>query len=293
MTRGLDHIVHAVRDLDAAADLYRRLGFTVGARNQHPRSWGTQNHIIQLPNVYIELLALADTSGIVPHSPRHFSFGAFNRDFLARGQGLSMLALEGRGAPDAGQFRGEGIGDFEPYHFEREGRRPDGVSVRLAFTLAFASNPRAPDIGLFTILQHNPENFWNPAFQQHPNSAEGVAGVVVVTDRPEQHQQFFEKFSDARAVVHSDGFAIATLRGTIEVVTPAAFLQRFGVKAPDISRGARLAALRFAVTHAGRLQSAPELAGIAGLYVGNAAVIGSEDAMGAILVFEQATKKAR
>jgi len=36
MARGLDHIVHAVRDLDAAADLYRRLGFTVGARNRHP-----------------------------------------------------------------------------------------------------------------------------------------------------------------------------------------------------------------------------------------------------------------
>jgi hypothetical protein len=35
MSRGLDHIVHAVRDLEAAADLYRRLGFTVGARNRH------------------------------------------------------------------------------------------------------------------------------------------------------------------------------------------------------------------------------------------------------------------
>ncbi len=30
MARGLDHIVHAVRDLDAAADFYRRLGFIVG-----------------------------------------------------------------------------------------------------------------------------------------------------------------------------------------------------------------------------------------------------------------------
>jgi catechol 2,3-dioxygenase-like lactoylglutathione lyase family enzyme len=36
MARGLDHIVHAVRDLDAAAALYRELGFTVGARNKHP-----------------------------------------------------------------------------------------------------------------------------------------------------------------------------------------------------------------------------------------------------------------
>ena len=293
MTRGLDHIVHAVRDLDAAAGLYRRLGFTVGARNIHPRAWGTQNHIIQLPGVYVELLAVADTSGIVPHSPRHFSFGAFNRDFLARGQGLSMLVLEGRGALDAGQFRAEGIGDFELYNFEREGKRPDGTPVKLSFTLAFASDLRAPEIGLFTSLQHNPENFWNPAFQKHPNSVEGVAGVVVVADRPEQHQQFFEGFSGARAAVHAKGFAIATSRGAIEVITPAAFLRRFGVRAPDVTHGARLAALRLAVTHASRLQAAPELAGLAGLYVGNAAAVGPEDAMGAILVFEPAAQKAR
>ena len=58
MPRGLDHIVHAVRNLDAAADLYRRLGFTVGARNRHP--WGTHNHIVQFPGFFIELLTLAE-----------------------------------------------------------------------------------------------------------------------------------------------------------------------------------------------------------------------------------------
>lgn len=47
MPRGLDHIVHAVRDLDAAAALYKSLGFTVGARNRHP--WGTHNYIVQFP----------------------------------------------------------------------------------------------------------------------------------------------------------------------------------------------------------------------------------------------------
>jgi catechol 2,3-dioxygenase-like lactoylglutathione lyase family enzyme len=135
MARGLDHIVHAVRDLDAAVELYRGLGFQVGARNRHPPSWGTQNHIIQLPGTFIELLAVANASGIAPHSSRHFSFGAFNRDFLVHEQGLSMLVLEGHGTADADGFRAEGIGDFELYEFEREGKRPDGMAIPVASAL--------------------------------------------------------------------------------------------------------------------------------------------------------------
>ena len=57
MSRGLDHIVHAVRDLDAAAEFYRRLGFSVGARNKH--AWGTENHLVQLPGFFIEILTVA------------------------------------------------------------------------------------------------------------------------------------------------------------------------------------------------------------------------------------------
>ena len=70
------------------------------------------------------------------------------------------------------------------------------------------------------------------------------------------------------------------------MMTPAAFVARYGVKAPDTARGARLAAIRFAVADAGLLQNVPELAGIAGLYAGNPAVIGADDAMGAVMVFE-------
>ena len=58
MSRGPDHIVHAVRDLDAVADFYRRIGFTVGARNRH--SWGTHNCIVQFPGFFIEILTLAE-----------------------------------------------------------------------------------------------------------------------------------------------------------------------------------------------------------------------------------------
>src|SRR5256886_15900984 len=57
MPPGPDHVVHAVRDLEAAAELYRRLGFPVGARNQH--SWGPHNHPVQLQGLFLQLLTVA------------------------------------------------------------------------------------------------------------------------------------------------------------------------------------------------------------------------------------------
>jgi catechol 2,3-dioxygenase-like lactoylglutathione lyase family enzyme len=291
MARGFDHIVHAVRDLDAAIAIYRGLGFQVGGRNRHPPDWGTQNHIVQLPNAYIELLEVGDAGGMSPHAPGHFSFGAFNREFLTHGPGLSMLVLTGNGERDADAFRAAGIGDFAPYELRRDAKRPDGTTAKLAFTLCFARDPLAPEIGFFTNRHHYPENFWSEAFQVHENSAAAVAGVVIVAQDPDEHAPFLSAFADSPGVRADGGLLIATSRGEIEVMTPAKFLQRFGVKAPDIARGARLAALRFTVAQPSRLQAAPEMAGLGGLYVGNTAVIASEDAMGAVLVFEPA--KAR
>ena len=51
--RGIDHLVLAVHDLDAAGDFYEKLGFRVGARNRHP--WGTENRIVQFPHIFLEL----------------------------------------------------------------------------------------------------------------------------------------------------------------------------------------------------------------------------------------------
>jgi len=286
MARGLDHIVHAVRDLDAAAAFYHGLGFTVGARNRHP--WGTHNHIVQFAGVFIELLTLAEPDKLGSDGFSRL-FGAYNRDFLKRGEGLSLLILESRdAAADAAAFRVAGIAASEVMRFEREGRRPDGSAVKLGFSLAFAEDRAAPDIHFATCQQHYPENFWNPAFQKHTNSVTGIAGVVVVAAEPPRHLDFFETFAGAAAASVDGGFTFATPRGSIDLLTPTAYTARFGVAAPNLARGPRLAALRFAVAQPSLLQAAPELAGMAGLYVGSPTVIGPPDAMGATLVFERA-----
>jgi catechol 2,3-dioxygenase-like lactoylglutathione lyase family enzyme len=291
MARGLDHIVHAVRDLDAAAELYRRLGFMVGARNRHP--WGTHNHIVQLPGFFIELLTLAEPDKVGDDG---FSklFAAYNRDFVRRHEGLSLLILESKDVDaDVAIFRAARIAGSDKMRFEREGKHPDGSTVKVGFSLAFADDARAPDIHFAACQQHYPQNFWNPAFQKHANSVVGIAGVVVVAEQPDMQRSFFENFTGATAANMDGGFNIVTPRGVIDTLTPAAFVQRYGVISPDVSRGARLAALRFAVADPGLLEGVPEQAGIAGLFAGNATVIGPGDAMGAVLVFEPAAQEAR
>src|ERR1700676_5584691 len=107
MARGLDHIGHAVRDLDAAGALYERLGFTVGARNRHP--WGTHNRIIQLPGFFIELLTVAEPEKLAADGFL-LLFGAFTRDFLHSREGYALLLLESRDAVrDAELFAEAGI----------------------------------------------------------------------------------------------------------------------------------------------------------------------------------------
>ena len=286
MPRGLDHIVHAVRDLDATGELYARLGFTVGARNRHP--WGTHNRIVQLPGFFIELLTVGEPDKIVEGEARAPSFGAFTRDFLARREGLSMLVLESRDAEaDARTFRASSIGDFEPFHFEREGRKPDGTPVKVAFSLAFARDPQPTHAGFFVCQQHHPENFWNPAFQAHANTASAVAGVVMVAAKPADHHNFLSAFVGERELeATSSGVSVKTPRGEIQVMDPGAFALHSGIAPPDVGAGAELAALRIAVRDIDRARATLATAGVAfGERMGRL-IVGPSAAMGAAIVLE-------
>ena len=65
MTRRIDHLVVAVRDLDEAGSFYRRLGFQVGARNRHP--WGTENRLVQFSDSFIELITVGEGAANAPN----------------------------------------------------------------------------------------------------------------------------------------------------------------------------------------------------------------------------------
>lgn len=286
MARGLDHIVHAVRDLDAGADFYRRLGFTVGARNRHP--WGTHNHIVQMPGFFIELLSVVEPEKFA-EDVFSVHFGSFNRAFLQFQQGFSLLILEsGDAAADADDFARTGIGASPVARFERAGKRPDGSEVRVAFSLAFARDARAPQIGFAVCQQHVPENFWNPQFQQHANDVRGVSGAVLVADNPSDHHIFLSAFAGERALMStSSGVSVATPRGEIQIMDPVAYRRHFGAPPPEVTSGARLAALRLKTGDMEKTRAALSEGRLPAREERGRLVVGPEQALGAALVFEK------
>lgn len=287
MQRGLDHVVHLVRDLDAAGEVYDLLGFTVGPRNQHP--WGTENRIVQTPGFYVELLQIAAPEKNQPAAGAAFSFGGYNATFLAaHGEGLSMLALEGKDPiREKAGFDEAGFGAFDILEFSRIGRRPDGHEMELGFSLAFARDPLSPGLSVFTSTQRRPDDFWTADLQRHANTVSGVAGVVMVAESPVDHQAFIDTVTGASLLrVSASWYTAKTPRGQIDVMTHAAFTERYGVPAPG-GEGLRLAALRFVCPGALELRRALAARRMVEEAIAGVVVVPPRAALGATLVFER------
>ena len=125
-----------------------------------------------------------------------------------------MLALSTPDAnADAQAFAAARIGDFDPFSFARHGRRPDGSSAEVAFTLAFARDTAAPDAGFFVCQHLFPGNFWHTAFQHHANGATIVSAVVITAKAPRMHRTFLEQFAGASATTPTGRGVSLTLAG--------------------------------------------------------------------------------
>ncbi len=288
MTRGIDHIVHVVRDLAGTAAIYEHLGFQVGAENAHP--WGTRNRLVQLPRFYVELLSISEPEKIPPHTERARSFGAFNHEFLQQcGEGLAQLVLQSTDPrADKAVFDKAGFGGFDLFDFVRMGRRADGSKVEVAFSLAFARDPVSPHAGFFTCLHKTPENIWSAELQCHKNGADAISAVVFTAENPTDHHIFLECFSGARDVrATSLGLRIETPQGEILVYDPRAFKDAFGVEPPN-DVGMRFAAVIFKVRDRAATRALLETGGFQPRELHNRVILGPEGVGGTVIGFENA-----
>jgi catechol 2,3-dioxygenase-like lactoylglutathione lyase family enzyme len=157
----LDHVVIAVRDLDAAtADYTKLLGREPSWRGDHP-AYGTRNTLYRIENTYIELLGHgAKTSGRWA--------GELSRR-LEHGEGLYMLAL---GTPDinatAREMRDAGLEVQDP----RDGDGIDQITgTRRAWRNALVPPRASHGVRLFFIEHKSPQEALPVA---PPAAAEGT-----------------------------------------------------------------------------------------------------------------------
>jgi catechol 2,3-dioxygenase-like lactoylglutathione lyase family enzyme len=123
MLRGIDHIVIAVPDLDAAAaELTAGLGLAFTAGGSHPGA-GSANRIAFLGEPYLELIGVQDEEAA---SGRPIGAAAVRA--LASGGGLATYALvDDELDITVAELRANGSRFAEPQHGSR--LRPDGESV--------------------------------------------------------------------------------------------------------------------------------------------------------------------
>ena len=285
MSRRIDHLVIAVRDLDRAGSFYQRLGFQVGARNRHP--WGTENRIVQLSNSFIELIAIGEGAAIAPHRASAFSFGAFVQDYLRDREGLAMLVLDSQdAAADAALFARSGIGSFVPFHFERSGRRPDGSETKVGFTLAFAAAEGASKAGFFVCQQHYPENFWNPEFQRHDNKASRIASVTLTAPDPERCRGFLTAFTGAQpSSPDGDDLSFSLGEDRVDVMTPDDAAEIYGSVEAELDQPSFVAfAVRVEDIH--RQATWLDSADIPYQHIGSRLIVPASTAFGVAIAFE-------
>ena len=166
MLLAIDHIVIAVRDLEAALRSYEQLGFTVVPGGRHPV--GTHNVLISFADgSYIEIIAF------YRDNPDHRWWRP-----LQIGEGLVDFCMQTDDlAGDTGKLRGAGVAIDDPVPWSRA--RPDGYQLKWVLSLAREGHR---GVAPFLIQDETPRPERVPQRFDHKNGATGIGTVTVAVE---------------------------------------------------------------------------------------------------------------
>ncbi len=277
---GLDHIVVMVKDLDAAADQWRELGFTLSPRGTHSAHLGTGNYTIMFDTDYVELL------GVLQDTP----LNASSREFLQRrGEGMERAAFTTHNAAEGvAALKARGIDASGPVEFSRPVDLPNGGHGEAAFSVFhWPADARPADMRIFACQHHTRNTVWIPELQSHPNTAVGIARLEIVTAQPDAAARQLAELIDGTPEPCEDGMRVPTApgRGVFEFMTADAFKSRHPPLAGSKLPAEGVAAL---VCRVSDLDAAARCIGGDSTRQGNMVTAAADRANGVALVFEAA-----
>ncbi|MEM6681398.1 MAG: VOC family protein [Pseudomonadota bacterium] len=267
-----DHLILAVRDLDAAHADFEKLGFTLTDRKAFTHdAAGLGNHLIYLAGIYIELMGNVRADQQTALSP-----------ILAQRQGLAGIAVTA-GDVEAAVQHAQSLGflsqvsEFE-VHFQADGTDYDG-----RFRATRLMQPELKSSWVQIVEELVPYDR-TPFYRPHKNTALKVTKTVFVDqgDGPAVLTQLLGQSTNTVPASWAD------TKQTFALLSAHQFEERYG-SLPDINgvNEAIPGAIHIAV------ESLDEAAGVLDVNAvpftrGNGAcVVTAEHCCGSILVFEQ------
>ena len=251
---GIDHAVIAVRDLEAAAASFARLGFTATPASSHAE-WGTANRCLMFGADYVELIA-AIGAGEGADRVRAFT-GQSGR----QREGIMAVAFGTSDAEaDVRRLIAAGLAVDPPRPLSRM-----VGALQARFEVAVLPPEATPGASSWLCRHLTPDALRRPGWTEHANGASGVASVTAVVADPMAAAQAWERvFGAASATPTDETVAVHTGRGgKVFLTTP----EDFDMLHPDAADGGlpeppALVVLTVRVADTGRAATLLDAAGV-------------------------------
>ncbi|WP_085934863.1 VOC family protein [Enhydrobacter aerosaccus] len=271
----LDHVVINARDdMDRAADIYRRLGFTLTERGYH--SLGSMNHLAMFGTDYLELIAVPKgaTSGRL--DLLNFSFGLNGLVFGTEDSAVTYAALSKAGVPVE-----------PPVEFTRPVKFAGGQGDARFRTVRMKAGI-VPYGRVYYCHHFTRELVWRDEWRHHGNGVVAIARALIVDPDPVKGIKLYEDMFGTEAVRDiAGGKSLVVGNSRFDVITAAALEEQFGNAVPDPEgRPAYMAGLSFRTTSLGKAARALQDGQIAGVMRSkDRVVVPAREAMNAVLEF--------
>jgi hypothetical protein len=199
---GVDHVVVTVRELDAAAAQWRKLGFTVSPRGTHSPQMGTANHTMMFDEDYLELVGVLQATE--QNQP--------TRELLEKREGIERTAFTtDDAAAGADDLKGRGLTPLGPVHFGRPVDLPNGQKSEARFSVfRWPLNEAPGGMRIFACQHLTRDTVWIPEMQRHPNSARQIAAIEILATDPRQAAAQMSRLIDEPAETVDGGWRVSS-----------------------------------------------------------------------------------
>jgi hypothetical protein len=202
---GIDHAVVMVKEIDTAAENWKRLGFTLSPRGTHSAHMGSGNYTIMFDPDYMELLGVLTST----------EHNAPARAYLAKhGDGIERVAFTAvDSAAGAEEIRARGYTPIGPTDFERPVTMPDGTLSAAKFrTFQWPTTEAPGGVRIFACQHKTRGTVWIPELMKHANGARCLRQVLIATQDAAKDAAHLSRMIDREARNEPDG-AVAVPSG--------------------------------------------------------------------------------